>query len=178
LELVDVKGLFGLTRRAPRKFPESAPRPALELAKYIAGLGDNPNLTKKGNLKALNDLRALGIARFERKSGELVIETPDLFTKDGEVVECVLRELMERMPGAAESLSALEDDPKTSRDAIGEIIASGYGKEWGEGTKRNAGGYFRAWAQNAGVETKRSGGRKKKDADDGPGLFDESNVVE
>jgi hypothetical protein len=119
-----------------------------------------------------------GLHGFERKSGELVIEVPEVFTMDGEVADKILRELMERMPGATEALSALENDPKTSRDAIGEIIASGYGKDWAEGTKRNAGAYFRAWAQNAGVETKRSGGRKKKPADDGPGLFDELNVDE
>lgn len=175
LELVDVKGLLGLTRRVPRKFPESAPRPALQLAKYLSGLCDNPKLTKKANLKALNDLRALGIARFERRSGELVTETPSLFDEHGEVVESVLRELIERMPGAAEAFSTLEDDPKTSRDAIGEIIASGYGKEWAEGTKRNAGGYFRGWAQYAGIETTRSGRRIKKrlHLSDGT-LFDES----
>jgi hypothetical protein len=160
--LVDAKGLFGLTRRAPRKFPESAPRPALELAKYLAGFNENPMLTKKGNLKALNDLRALGIARLERRSSELVIETPALFDADGDVVESVLRQLMERMLGAREAFDSLASNPATSRDVIGEIIASGYGKEWGEGTRRNAGGYFRGWAQYAGVETKRSpSGRKK-----------------
>ena len=173
LELVDAKGLFGLTRRVPRKFPESAPRPAMELAQYIAGLGDNPNLTKKGNLKALNDLRALGIARFERKSGELVIETPELFDTEGNVVDWVLRELIERMPGALEAFSALEDDPRTSANDIGQIIASGYGKEWAAGTKRNAGGYFRGWAQYAGVEIVRGrSGRKKKIAEtEAPNLF-------
>jgi len=174
LELVDVKGLFGLTRRVPRKFPESAPRPALELAKYLAGFIENPKLTKKGNLKALNDLRALGIARFERRSGELVIETPALFDEDGDIDESVLRKLMERMPGSQEAFDALASDPATSRDAIGEIIASGYGKEWAEGTRRNAGGYFRGWAQYAGVEIKRSG-RKKSSKGTTQSLFENAD---
>ena len=73
------------------------------LAKYLAGIGDNPKLTKSGNSKALNDLRALGIARFERRSGELVIEVPSLSDSDGAVVESVLRDLMETMPGALEA---------------------------------------------------------------------------
>ena len=179
LELVDAKGLLGLNGRVPRNFPQSSPRPALELAKYLAGIGDNPKLTKSGNSKALNDLRALGIARFERRSGELVIEVPSLFDSDGAVVESVLRDLMETMPGALEAFYAIEVDPAASVDAIGGTIASGYGKEWSESTMRNAGKYFRAWAHHAGVKTRRSGGRPKKTSNDNsPGLFDQANMNE
>ena len=176
LELVDAIGLYGLTRRVPRKFPESAPRPAVALATYLAGFGDNSMLTKSGNLKALNDLRALGIARFQRKSGELVIETPGLFDESGVIVASVLRELIQVMPGAQEAFETLESDPASSREVIGEIIASGYGKEWSLGTKRNAGSYFRGWAQYAGVETKRSsGGRKKANEEPTPSLFHDAD---
>lgn len=177
LELVDTKGLYGLTRRVPRKFPESAPRLAVELAKYLAGFGENPKLTKSGNLKALNDLRALGIARFERRAGELVIVTPTLFNNDGEIVPSVLKELMQVMPGAQEAFERLILEPAASREVIGEIIASGYGKEWSLGTKRNAGSYFRGWAQYAGVEIRRSS-KKKKNSNklESPSLFDKSDV--
>lgn len=179
LELIDAKGLLGLTRRAPRNFPQSAPRPALELAKYLAGFADNPNLTRPGNLKALNDLRALGIARFDRKTGELVIEVPELFEEDASIADWVLHDLIAAMPGANESFSALKDDPTTSADELGLIIANGYGREWSPSTMRNAGKYFRAWAQYAGVQTKRTWKRRtKKTDDDTPQLFDESNEAD
>ncbi|MEZ6055475.1 MAG: restriction endonuclease [Planctomycetaceae bacterium] len=161
LELVDAKGLFGLTGRLPRSFPQSAPRPALELAKYLARLGENPKLTKSGNLKALNDLRALGIARFDRRSGQLVVEAPALFHDDGRIDECFLRDLIDKMPGASDAFSELEGDPTSSSDSIGFKIASGYGKEWSAGTTQNVGKYFRAWAQYAGVATKRPYTKRK-----------------
>ena len=89
------------------------------------GARNDTKLPKSGNLKALNDLRALGIARFERRSGELVVEVPELFGDDRAVVGKVLRDLMESMPGAVESFSALESDPTASAESLGAIIASG-----------------------------------------------------
>lgn len=155
LELLDASSLLGRSR-VPTKFPESAPRPALEVAKYLAGKRENPRLSAKASAKAFNDLQVLGIASYDARKGELVLNTPEIFDNDGRLDSEVLLNLLLRVPGASSVITTLMETPTLGRDQVGVMLQNAFHKEWSKLTRRNAGTYFRGWAAAAGIRIERS----------------------
>lgn len=142
----------GSDKRTPEVFPQRSPGPALTLLKELSSkaricLKGQPRL----NLTS-RDLIALGIAAVDNDRN-LALIAPHVVDEQGNVIQTVLRELIEQIPGCKDALEELERNPATPSYKIGKIIKSAQGTSWSENWTTGAGKQMRAWARAAGVST-------------------------
>lgn len=135
-------------RRTVGGFPHDPPGPSIAL---LMELASNESLDVSQRRSALRPL--LDIDAVREVDGRLVVQS-DL-AQEGVLNAPELRNLLARMPGAAEGLALLERKPDAPPAEVGTAVAEALSAEWAPLTVQGVGKYLRAWARTAGVPVAR-----------------------
>ncbi|MFF4990246.1 restriction endonuclease [Streptosporangium saharense] len=141
-----------LKRRTKGGFPHEPPRPSLA---YLLSIAANPSAmiprpSDKYEREKVRPLLVLGILG-ENADGTLRLLRKDILS-NGAIDQNVLMEMLERVPGVAEGLLVLRQQPGASPDQIGSAVKEAIGAEWAAGTITSIGKYLRGWAKVAGIK--------------------------
>ncbi|MCW5802557.1 MAG: hypothetical protein KIT31_09225 [Deltaproteobacteria bacterium] len=143
--------------RPDASFPGGAPGPALALLRRLRDPSAPGPSTESALTRALRDLEFLGAITAGR-DGNVQLADEDLVDSSGVVSARRLRDLIERVPGAAAALRVLEQEPATTPQVVGKVLADQYGAQWSPTTMSQTGKHFRGWARHAGIATKQRRG--------------------
>ncbi len=140
-----------VTRRVKGGWPQDPVRPAIELILKIAR--NDATSTKDAHKGAVRDLLVLGAVDVTG-TGSLFLRDPSLVTAD-KVVPEKLRALMNAVPGVAEGLAVLQQEPTARPETVGTAVKEALAADWAAGTTHGVGKNLRGWARYAGINVQR-----------------------
>ncbi len=134
-------------------FPQGPAGPAEALLLHIADPATVARPEGRSSRTALRDLTVLGAITLDERDN-LTLAREDLVS-DGELSEDILATLVRRMPGLADALDALVENPAAKPHAVGAILQQSVGAQWSAASIVASGKYMRSWARLCGIETRR-----------------------
>lgn len=151
-------------RRRAGVFPQRAPDPSLRLLLELRTQSTVSAKKNKSVASSSRDLMALGLVSVNTKM-EISLTMENIYTDEG-VRQEILLERIKLVPGGAEAIEVLLDDPKARPELLGEILKSAQTTTWTPSTAALAGKYFRAWANRAGIYTGKGARRSRRSPTD------------
>lgn len=137
-------GAQGYRTRKPTFFPDCRATSGVQLAKALAGLGEEPRLGKAQRSKAIHDLLVLGILRHTG-SQVLSFAAPELFGPDGDIQKKVLLDLLLELPGWREVVALTSGGSLPTADEIGACLRAARNAKWSASTAGYVGRRARTW---------------------------------
>lgn len=137
------------SHRRGKTFPHSRPDTALSFLRAVRA-GGTVELTASSRQKVLTDLVVLGLT-----DGNGKILTSEVGLVDKVIASppdpVALQSALKRVPGGAEALALVIENPCARAEAVGAILRDAFGLPWAASTTKQAGDIFRTWAKAAGI---------------------------
>ena len=136
--------------RSRASVPQESPRYGLALLSRVGRETVQIPAANTPEREALLTLANLGAVTVDA-SNNVVLTKAGLVSSTGDINPSILLDCLRRVPGGTAAVDLLLTDGGASPQSVGELIRDRTKATWTPGSTRSIGGYFRAWAKEAGV---------------------------